>query len=182
MSCFFNLDSGERVEVIMLRHQGARLTSTCFRGQRCQQAGNFFAWNSFRDFLMDPEVRELLVHKLENLVEEGRVQFEHRFELEFSSDVGWDSVMDCNDLTPEDLAMGEERRLNGRATAIFLPDTQILAPRTNIVTMVLRMKHDKHWKFTIGTMYPGLDCGKLEGGNLTETRGLVWMSWTNPGE
>jgi len=34
----------------------------------------------------------------------------------------------------------------------------------------------------IDTIYTGPDCGPLSGGNLTDQRQLVWLSWANPGE
>jgi hypothetical protein len=182
MSIFFDLKNGTRAELIMLPKQGERLADTCFRGRSCRRAGNFWAWNNFRDFLKDPEVRQLLTEQFNQLVDECSDKRNHRIEFEFSHDVGWDSAIDKEDLSPEDLAVCELRSINKHASAMFLPDGRIDAPCTNIVTMVLSMSHNDHWKFTIGTIYPGPDCGRLSGVNLTEGRGLVFLDWSNPGE
>lgn len=182
MSVYFNLANGTRVEVVMPREQGLRLSGTCFRGRRCRQAGNFFAWDNFRDFLTDPEVRRLLIAEFERLVALAQVNKRHRVELEFARDIGWDSVLSRDSLEPGDMEVCELREINARTKAMFLPSGHIDAPRTNIVTMALRMFHDSHWKFVIGTMYPGHDCGELRGKNLTDERGLVFLHWSNPGE
>ena len=182
MSIFFDLNNGTRGELIMPREQGERLSGTCFRGHACRQAGNFFAWNNFLEFLKDSDVRQLLTEQLNGLVDERQVNRNHRIELVLKRDVGWDSAVDRDELCQDDLEACEFRQINRRASAMFLPDDRIRAPCTNSVTMVLRMLHDGHWKFIIGTIYPGMDCGELRGDNLTEARGLVFLNWSNPGE
>lgn len=178
---YIQLASGEKVEIILPREQADRLTRTCFRGRNCRQAGNFFMWPHFSAFIQDSETQGILMSILGELVEEANVQKRHRIELEYRWDIGWDSVMEIDNLESEDIETGEVRDLNKRATALFLPDDLILAPRTNIVTMVLEQKHVNHWRFIIWTMYPGYDVGDLRG-DMTELHGFVWLSWSNPGD
>jgi len=178
---FFKLNDNTQVEIILPRHQAERLTGTCFRGPQCRQAGNFFRWRFFADFIKDPMVRQCLLSKLQKLVEEANVNKNHRIELKFDADIGWDSVMDINELKPCEMIGEEERQLNRRATAVFLPVGNILAPKTNFVTLVIQQRHVGHWQFKIQTIYPGPDVGQLQG-NMTERFGLVWLGWDNPGE
>lgn len=178
---YLNLASGERVEVVMTKAGGERLTGTCFRGTDRRQAGNFFQWPYFSAFIEDEEVRGKLKLKLAVLVASANANRPHRFELELSHDIGWDSVMDVKDLTEEDLASCETRELNRRASALFLPDGKILAPKTNVLTMVVSQYHKKHWQFVVRTIYPGHDVGTMAG-DMTQRFGFVWIAWSNPGE
>lgn len=182
MSVFFNLRNGVRAEIVMPNGQGERLSGTCFRGKDCHQAGNFFAWNCFREFLQDQEVRALLTQKFEALIAKGSVHVRHRIELELIRAVGWDSAVHVSELDAHELRACTFRSINKRSGAMFLPDGIIHAPRTPFVTMVLSMRHQGHWKFIIGTIYPGEDCGELRGDDLTAEHGLVFMGWSNPGE
>lgn len=178
---YLNLVSGERVEVVMTKEGGGRLAGTCFRGTDCRQAGNFFQWPYFSAFIEDEDVQDKLKLKLAALVANASVNHHHRFELEFSHDIGWDSVMEVKDLTDEDLASCETRKLNRRASALFLPDGKILAPKTNVLTMVVGQRHKQHWQFIIRTIYPGYDIGTMAG-DMTQRFSFVWMPWSNPGE
>ncbi len=163
-------------------HQHAqRLKTTCFRGKHCHQAGNFFAWNNFAEFLRDTEVHQLLQTELEELIEQGKTDQHHRIELEFSRNIGWDSCVDKNVLSPDELGACETRPLNKHSCALFVKEGVMDAPITEILTMVVQMIHDIHWKFIIRTIYPGPDCGHLSG-NLTEKHSLVFLSWANPGQ
>jgi hypothetical protein len=181
MSTRFSLNNGQVVELVMPNEQAKRLIRTCFRGPNCRQAGNFFAWRNFRDFLEDKELRDLLCYEFERILENPSVNSKHRIEIEFSGKVGWDSVMSGEDLLDEDVASAKIGRLNKRAFALFLPVGQIEAPKTEVVTMVLTMKQNRIWKFIIGTLYPGPDCGELRG-DMTKRHNLYWLDWANPGE
>lgn len=178
----FELSEGI-AELVMPRWKGEDLQCTCFRGIHCQEAGNFSAWSSFRDFLEDPEVRTLLAVQLERLVTEKPAGVTHHLEIEFPHDVGWDAVIPKEELIPEELEVCQMRYIDrkGNARALYLPDKLVPAMRTDTLTMVVKMKHDGHWVFIINTMYPGPDCGELYG-NMTERKNLVWMHSSNPGE
>jgi len=180
MSVFFKLFRDVNVELVMPVEQGERLRGTCFRGRQCRQAGNFFAWDDFREFLEDPVARHLLSEHFNRLLRIRNVNVTHRIELRFTQFVGWDSVLTTKELTRYELSMCEWRPLNNRAGALFVQNGR-KAPRTAVVTMALRMCHVGHWKFVIYTMYPGSDCGELQG-NLTEERGLVFLDWSTSGE
>ncbi len=181
MSTIFHMDNSEKAELIMPRTHAERLKTTCFRGKRCRKAGNFSAWNNFAEFLQDVEARELMQVEIKKLIDLGETNQHHRIELEFSHDVGWDSCIDKNDLTQEDLEACEERPLNKHSSALFVKEGVVDSPRTEFVTMVAQLIFDGHWKLIVRTLYPGADCGRLSG-NLTETQNLVFLSWDNPGE
>lgn len=177
----FQLSNGTTVELSMPKAQGTRLKGTCFRGTHVKKGGNFGIWDDFAEFLSDPEVRSKLTAEFEKMVERPTDE-QLRLELQFSRKVGWDSVMLKEDLKPGDLEQCFTKQLSKRATALFLPTGYIDAPATEFVTMVMYMKFvDGHWVFVISTMYPGADCGQLEG-NMTEKEDLIWLDWENPGE
>ncbi len=176
------LSNGSIVELIMPKKKGQELTRTCFRGKHCHQAGNFFAWQNFLEFWNDPEVQELLTVELEKLVAKEQPEEDHRIELDFSRDIGWDQMVDQEDLSQDELDACERRDINSRASALFLPDHIMPAPATNVVTMVLNMKHDRHWIFYVCSMNPGVDCGEEPKGDMTKRQKLVWLHWSNPGE
>jgi len=180
---YITLSNGEKVQIFLSRIQAERLTGTCFRGKERQLAGNFFRWPHFAAFLKDPEVQERLDEKLIALLNEPIEGREHRIELEFDDVVGWDSVLERSELSKEVLDRCRPRSFNQDACALFVPDGWIPAPKTSVVTVVMRsyLHSDGHWKFVIYTIYPGEDVGRLQG-DMTERHGLVWLSWRNPGE
>lgn len=182
MSVFFELSNEEKVEILMPRKQAYRLKKTCFRGRGCRRAGNLFAWDCFRDFQEDDEARKLLFDKIEDLIITGQVRKKNRLEIEFSRDVGWDSTISYHKLSASDIAASREKRLNSHTKAMILPMKRggIMAPRTNIVTIVLSMRRKAHWLFTIQTIYPGNDCGGL-GGHMTIDKGLYFFDFNHPG-
>ena len=175
------LSNGDWVEVIMPFKKGDQLSCTCFRGRHCHQAGNFSVWNNFRSFWHDPEAQALLAAELEKLVAKEEAGEEHRIELEFSTYIGWDRMMDMEDLSLDELEACELRNINSQARALHLPDHVLPAPTTNIVTMVFNMKHDGHWIFYICDMYPGPDCGEVRG-DMTERKKLIYFHWSARGE
>lgn len=181
MSTYFGLRDGSMARIIMPEKQALRLRGTCFRGPHCPKAGNFFAWQNFAEFINDSETRNGLTHVFEYLIKEGGTKKPHRFELFYEKDVGWDSVIATDELTTNDLKSCKLGHLNKRTTALFLPENRILAPRTDVVTMVVTVYQGRYWNFTIRTMYPGPDIGELNGGNLTELDGIVILPWSNQG-
>lgn len=178
----FQLESGE-VMLMMSRHHGARLTTTCFRSRTIRRAGNFFVWSSFRDFLNDTVVRTLLAEQFERVASDWEPGRQYRIELSFSSDIGWDSVMCMEDLRKGDLEGSTIQPLNSHAQALFLPLNRIEAPKTDTVTMVVQARETSDFKrlLFVHTIYPGLDCGRLVG-DMTEKHGFVWLHWENEGE
>ncbi len=94
MPFFYIMDRTLKVDLVMPAHQGERMTGTCFRGKNCRQAGNFFAWDCFRDMVQDEEFKTLMIAEMEKVVDEGSVNKRYRLELEFYRDICWDSVDD----------------------------------------------------------------------------------------
>ena len=180
---FFELASGETVEVFIPKYQAGRLKNTCFRGERVKRAGNFFRWNTFLDFLMDAQARALLTLELETICSLPRER-DYRLELGFDEVVGWDSVLDDkhDGLEPVDTANCEYRALGTRSRGMFFPHNQIKAPLTADVTMVLSETPNPSLRqFKVETMYPGADCGRLEG-DMTHDHGFYFLDWENEGE
>lgn len=179
---FFKLNSGETVEVFIPRQQAVRLKGTCFRGDRVRRAGNLFRWNTFLDFLRDAEARTLLTLKLEVICSLPR-EPNYRLELSFDEAVGWDSVLDEQDgLERADTDMCEYRALGARSWGKFFPRNQIKAPLTADVTMVISQTNNPSPRqFRVETMYPGADCGPLEG-DMTQDHGFYFLDWENEGE
>lgn len=179
---FFTLKNGEKVEVVTAGPTGRRLTCTCFRGSSCRQAGNFFRWSCFGEFISDPFVLSQLLPILKELVKQELVNYSHRHELEFDFDVGWDRIIEFDELTAEQFDTCEELPLNRRGdVALHLPDNLIKAPRTNVLTIVLTMRHIGHWQFGIWDIYPGEDAGEVKG-DMSDEHGYIYLRWSNPGE
>lgn len=185
---FFELEDGCLAEICVSRERGPQLAQECFRGRQCREAGNFFAWNHFQEFLQDEEARALLAGQLQELIRKNQdlagvqdgEQSQHTVQLTFSRCVGWDWAVHTSALSPEDLGACELRTINVRACALFLPMGRIKAPRTESVTITLQMSYDRNWKFTIGDMHPGEGCRELRG-HVTEIHDLVFFSRSNPG-
>jgi hypothetical protein len=175
----FSLSNNTVVELVMPRQQGTRLVKRCFSGKNYRMAGNFFAWRDFCSFLEDKEVRNLLSNKFSELVARGKG--EHRFELSLSRPVGWTSTVEMAKLAPEQFGQATRTQLNNSgAYALFLPQDLVKAPKTNTVTMVVDFIPETA-RFMIRTIYPGQDCGRLEG-DMSQRLDLVWLHWNNIGE
>ena len=175
----FSLSNNTVVELVMPRWQGARLVKRCFSGKNYRMAGNLFAWRDFCNFLEDQEVRNLLTNKFSELAARGKG--EYRFELALSRPVGWTSTVEMAKLAPQYLRQTTHSPLNRNgATALFLPQNLVKAPKTNIVTMVVDFVPETA-RFIIRTIYPGHDCGRLEG-DMSQRLDLVWLHWDNIGE
>jgi hypothetical protein len=175
----FTLPNNSVVELLMPRWQNERLAKRCFAGENYHMAGNFFAWRNFPHFLQDEEVRTLLTSTFSELAEDGNGSY--RFELVLSRPVGWTSVVEMAKLASQHLRQTTTFPLNeSGATALFLPQNLVKAPKTNIVTMAVEFVAVTK-KFVIGTIYPGHDCGRLEG-DMSQRLDLVWLHWDNLGE
>ena len=162
----------------MARH----LEGGCFcSGSR---AGEFFRWPSFSDFINDPEVQDILREELEYIVLEVESGYEYFYfiELEFDGDVGFDQIVELNELSDDQVLRGEVRPINGySAAATFLSDEGVCAEAIDCATLVLYCDGDKPWMFFVEDLYPGYDAGDIEG-DMTKEHKLVWLDKGTPGD
>jgi hypothetical protein len=183
----FELQNGRLVDFFMPHNQGKCIAKAHFRRDENNLperfAGNFFAWEHFKSFLKDTHVRTMLTREFEQIFDNSDERKKKNIlEIEFSRDIGWDFVMNKEDLTENDLAVATRQSVNKRSTALFLPEDQIEAPPTNIVTIVGSSVHRCNpMKFFITSLYPGHYVGNLQG-DMTEQYGLVWLPRTTVGE
>lgn len=175
------LSDGQDVFLQIPENTYERIKGTCFRGKQCSQAGNSCRWHRIVDFKEDPVVHELLGISFLDLVKNGAVSTSHRIVLEFQDAVGWDSVLSYAEVPEEYRDKLVRKELNKRSHALFLPDNLVKAPLTSFLTLVVRMYHDRHWRFVLHTIYPGNDVGELRG-DMTKKHNYVWLNWSNPGE
>ncbi len=173
----------EKGEIFLALAESERVHSTTFRGTSVKKAGNIFKWPTFGRMVKDREFIRKLRKEINKLLEKQIVLGTIRIELEFYHPIAYDSVLHRDDLEPEDLSFCETRLLSPSrdARADFLPLDYILAPQTNIMTLVIDAKKARTWTFIVETVYAEPDCGRLEG-NMTEKFGLVWLDWENAGD
>jgi len=128
----------------------------------------------------DSHFREEALEHIQMSLEDGDVEFS--FEALMPYVVGWDSTAPLDDFDGDDL---EQRALNAKATAFFVKrEAKRMALQTDLVTMCLRRasrQNTGELALLIGTVYPGVDVGPLEG-DMTLREQRVWFDWHERGE
>lgn len=175
----FRRPGGHSITVIMRTSTAERLEDTCFRGYDNPLAGNFWNWESFREVLDNQAIRSSMLDELDQLYEDDNFNAKYSFSVRCPEMIGWSSTKLRTGEVDEELV---ERRLNKRATAMFIRDLHLPAPLTDWLTFVCELKMEKGQFPTaiVHSLYPGEDLGELKG-DMTERTGRIWFDWENPG-
>lgn len=189
---FHTLSNCENVYITFPSHVEERLMGTCFRGRALARAGNFSQWSSFYEMRSNEFFRNQLESDViesinEYLTEPFEGRMDESFELEFDFEVGWSSTEGSESFSADEL---EPYALNQVVTCMRVrAESNKLAPRTNIVTVVYTLFHDAenmNWNAVIYSIYPGEDVGPLrpedDVSDLTEREGVVFYPWECPGQ
>ena len=168
----------EEKSVCVPHHQRSRLDTQHFRGVDQKYAGNFAAWNTFLEFLNDPETQKLLGEEVSIICEDEGGSGDYRINLKYSRNVGWESTLEVGDLKAGDDAHAHQRMIGKNACAKFFEQGYIDAPATKWVTLSVTLNNGKIF---VQTIYPGVDIGRLNG-DLTTKKGLYFFDFNNPGE
>ena len=179
----FHIPTGH-IGIALPRRQHLRLLETCFRGTQIREAGNFNRWANFANMMLDESFTTPLCEVLNDVIlERGRPtsSYVERISIPLKMAVGWTSVIPREDAQN---AANERRSLNGQSEALFITDKSMLAPQTNIVTLVAEFRIDHVGTLDtlvlIHTLYPGPGTGPLIG-DMTEATGFMWFDYHHPG-
>ena len=174
--------------IVVPTGQVIRMKGKCFRGGRMRAfAGAFALWGKIEDLFSHNPFISKLRRALTPLLRVNSYGV-HRLELEFSEAIGWDSMVELEELDSDEAEAcvdgppEEHRREKWQGR--FLPIGVIEADLTDIMTIVVDIQPGRdgcEWGVFIRTMYPGHDIGELSG-NMTEKTGAVFLDFMNPGE
>lgn len=169
-----------------------RLAGTCFRGRDLSAAGNFCRWESGGALLNDIRFERPLVAEIDKLVAETSKRVAsttHAVTIEYPDYVGWASTMARETVGPNQCDRFKPNRFS-TALRVRADIAAIRAPRTKLVSMNIELRCDSSgWLAIIHTVYPGVHIGYSRPApgepapvDLTETRGIVFLDWSVPGE
>ncbi len=181
MSIYIEKNIGDtRFKVIMRDNSFYLLRNTCFRGPSIVRAGNFSAWYGAKEFLMDERVQSAIISEMRELSKPGITET-HSVEIEFDQPIGWSSTDDLSKFPLEHLVPFALNR-RGCGLKVKPVHTEYLAPRTNIVTIVLEIKDEgDSYTAVVHSTYPGKDVGELSD-NVSARENVVFFDWSHPGE
>ena len=172
------LEDGRKVVIIVRPDTEIRLKGKCFRGRHERKAGNFLNWRSASEVFRDPHIlREFLRDVADALAAGAQL---NSVEIRHHSNVGWSSTMPATPRKPDYV---ERFNPNRRSIAwrVKLDRTDVLAPRTDLVTIVYEVKHeDGRLVAIIHSTYPGEDVGEIEG-NVSYRERVVFFGFSHPG-
>ncbi len=170
---------GEEIWIGIPKKYHERFDTQHFRGAGKKLAGNFGAWNTFLDFLADPDTQEILGEEL-SIIKEKNGDGRYRICIDYPDrEIGWESTLHASQLEE-----GEADHTvsvlsaNRNWCANFFEAGFTKAQVTDLVTMSVEITGGV---IKVHTMYPGEDVGRLNG-DMTTKKGLYFFDFNNPGE
>ena len=172
------LEDGRKVVIRVRPDMEIRLKGKCFRGLYERKAGNFLNWRSASEVFRDPHIlREFLRDVVDALVAGTQM---NRVEILHHSNVGWSSTMPGTPRKPDYVEPFHPTR-RSYAWRVKLDRTDILAPRTDLATIVYELKReDGRLVAIVQSIYPGPDVGEIEG-NVSYRERVVFFDFSHPG-
>ncbi len=176
------------MRLILPERHNRRLRGKCFRGARMRAfAGAFALWGNFDELLDSEQFIAKLRDALRERLQDRRFGV-HRLELKFDQAIGWDSLVELDELDSDEIEACIEGpphpRQRARWHGKFMPVGVTVADLTDVMTIVVDIQPGRDgctWGVFVYTMYPGHDIGDLQG-DMTEKTGAVFLDFMNPGE
>lgn len=181
---YFEIPFG-RIGIALAKAQQSRLYSTCFRGRKVCEAGNFNRWHSFDGLMSDREHMPMLLDVVNDMLlsrkERPITPFREQFTVQFPGAIGWSSTIPIDHVSSH---LFQRRALNKQSEAMFVTDRNFLAPLTRLMSLTAYFKPDGEGRLAavimLDTLYPGPGVGRLVG-DMTAATGQAWLDFHHPG-
>jgi hypothetical protein len=170
---------GSPVVMIVRQITEERLVKTCFRGIDVKLAGNFLRWNSSFELLSDAHVKYMFIRDIDEAFRNN--SWNNSVCIEYGLPVGWSGTDDVSKYSQSDLEDFEPNR-RSRASRVRLDRRDLLAPKTDLLTIVYELKREEtgYIVAVVHSIYPGKDIGELRG-DITQSEQVVFFDWNHPG-